>query len=51
MRSSVGKNGNCITSKDDFVKEKITEKILGKIICYEFVKSLSYTFQPNYLPN
>ena len=37
-----------IISKEDFVKEKMTKKILGKINCYEFVKPVSYKFQPNY---
>lgn len=33
---------NYIISKKDFVKEKMTEKLWGKINCYEFVKSVSY---------
>lgn len=44
MRSPEEKRGNCIISKEDFVKEKI----LGKMYCYEFVKLLSYQCQPNY---
>lgn len=48
MRSPKGRRRNCIISKENFLKEKITEKILGTINCYEFVKSVSYKFQPNY---
>lgn len=35
-------------SMEDFVEERMTEKIMGKINRYEFVKSFSYKFQPNY---
>lgn len=48
MKSSERRRRNCIISKEDFIKEKMTEKILGEINCYEFVKSVSYKFQPNY---
>jgi len=50
MRSPEGRWRNCIIYlkiKEDFVKGKMTEKILGKINCYEFVKSVAYKFQPN----
>jgi len=49
MRSPEAKRRNCIISKENFIYEKMTEKILGKFNCYEFVKFACYKFQPNYL--
>lgn len=49
MTSPEGKKRNCITSKENFVnKKKKTESILKKISCFEFLKSIAYTFLTNY---
>lgn len=48
MRSPEGKKENCMISKEDIVKEKMIEKILRKINCFEFAKSVSYKCQPYY---
>lgn len=44
MRSSERRRKNCLISKGDLVNENV----LRKNNCNEFVKFVSYTFQPNY---